>query len=137
MLPLNIDLICGLVWVSISLRRYRLFIIASDKMHFIYVCLIFVTFNTAVVKAVSAGLPFYLAPPPWTACPPRGQANPCWLAPQGANCPRVSCPHPGYLHPWEASCPGWFILPPLPNTNKKIHVNLLFFCIIQMNSGPP
>ena len=44
------------MWVAISLQRYRLFIIDSDKSQFIKVCLkILCTFKTSVVKAEWAG----------------------------------------------------------------------------------
>ena len=47
------------MWVTISLRRYRLFIIASDKSQFISrLVKTIITFNTAVVTAVRAGQNF-------------------------------------------------------------------------------
>ena len=45
------------------------------------------------------GVTVYLAP--LDSLPPGGQAVPGYLT-----------PHPGYLHPRGASCPGRFILPP-------------------------
>ena len=53
----------------------------------------------------------YLAP--LDSLPPGGQDIPGYLA-----------PHPGYLHPRGASCPGRFILPPAKN--KKTF--FLTFC---------
>ena len=60
-----------------------------------------------------AGVTVYLAP--MDSLPPRGQAVPGYLA-----------PHPGYLHPRGASCPGWFILPPA-NTSKNICMLFCYF----------
>ena len=48
--------------------------------------------------------------PPWTACPPGGQAVPGYLTPR-----------PGYLNPRGASCPGRFILPPA-------HIKKILLC---------
>ena len=53
------------------------------------------------------------------SCPP-GQ-----LAPRGQDIPGYLAPHPGYLHPQGASCPGRFIFPP-PAKNKKTF--FLTFC---------
>ena len=48
-----------LKWIDITLRRYRLFIIASDKSQFIFVCIKHCfTLNTSVVTPVRAGLNF-------------------------------------------------------------------------------
>ena len=52
----------------------------------------------------------------------------------GASCPGISCPPLWLSSPRGASCPGRFILPPAQHKKKYIHVILLFFCIILMNS---
>ena len=56
------------------------------------------------------GVPVYLAP--WTGCPPGGKPTAVALPPGGQAVPGYLAPHPGYLHPRGASCPGRFILPP-------------------------
>ena len=41
-----------------------------------------------------------------------------YLAPWLQAVPGYLAPNPGYLHPWGASCPDLFTLPPSPpNTN--------------------
>ena len=64
---------------------------------------------------------------PWLPCPPGGgQAVPGYLAPT-----LVIFTPGGQAVQAGLSCPP-------PNTSKKyIHVILLFFCIILMNSDPP
>ena len=62
-----------------------------------------------------AGVTVYLAP--LDSLPPGGQAVPGYLA-----------PHPGYLHPGGASCPGRFILPPA-NTSKNIRMLFCYFSV--------
>ena len=62
-----------------------------------------------------AGVTVYLAP--LDSLPPGGQAVPGYLA-----------PHPGYLHPRGASCPGRFILPPA-NTSKNICMLFCYFSV--------
>ena len=61
------------------------------------------------------GVTVYLAP--LDSLPPGGQAVPGYFA-----------PHPGYLHPRGASCPGRFILPPA-NTSKDICMLFCYFSV--------
>ena len=64
-----------------------------------------------VKRKGTAGVPVYLAP--WTACPPGGKSTAVAPPPPGGQAvPGYLAPHPGYLHPRGASCPGRFILPP-------------------------
>ena len=69
----------------------------------------------------------YLAP--WTACPPGGKPTTVGLPPGGQAVPGYLAPHPGYLHPRGASCPGRFILPPPPNTSKNIYMLFCYFSV--------
>ena len=71
-----------------------------------------------VPSLLYAGVPVYLAP--WTACPPGGKPTAVALPPGGQAVPGYLAPHPGYLQPQGASCPGRFILPPHP-TQVKIY----------------
>ena len=64
---------------------------------------------------IVSGVTVYLAP--LDSLPPGGQAVPGYLA-----------PHPGYLHPRGASCPGRFILPPA-NTSKNICMLFCYFSV--------
>ena len=57
-----------------------------------------------VVFTRIAGVPVYLAP--WTGCPPGGKPTTVALPPGGQAVPGYLAPHPGYLHPRGASCPG-------------------------------
>ena len=65
------------------------------------------------------GVPVYLAP--WTACPPGGKPTAVGLPPRGQAVPGYLTPHPGYLNPRGASCPGRFILPPA-------HIKKILLC---------
>ena len=73
---------------------------------------------------------------PLDSLPPGGQAYRGWpapLPPGGQAVPGNLTPHPGYLHPRGASCPGRFILPPPPpkkiKKQEKLSMDiLLFFC---------
>ena len=64
---------------------------------------------------LNAGVTVYLAP--LDSLPPGGQAVMGYLA-----------PHPGYLHPRGASCPGRFILLPA-NTSKNICMLFCYFSV--------
>ena len=75
----------------------------------------------------AAGVPVYLAP--WTACPPGGKSTAVGLLPRGQAVAGYLAPHPGYLHPRGASCPGRFILPPPPNTSKNIYMLFCYFSV--------
>ena len=70
--------------------------------------------------------PVYLAP--WTACPPGDKPTAVGLPPGGQTVPGYLAPHPGYLHPRGASCPGRFILPPA-NTSKNIYMLFCYFSV--------
>ena len=71
-----------------------------------------------------AGVPVYLAP--WTACPPGGKPTAVGLSPGGQAVPGYLTPHPGYLHPQGASCPGRFILPPA-HTKKILLCDVYYY----------
>ena len=51
-----------------------------------------------------------------------------YLAPLDSLPPGYLAPHPGYLHPRGASCPGRFILPPA-NTSKNICMLFCYFYV--------
>ena len=66
-------------------------------------------------QSKKGGVTVYLAP--LDSLHPGGQAVPGYLA-----------PHPGYLDPRGASCPGRFILPPT-NTSKNIYMLFCYFSV--------
>ena len=72
----------------------------------------------------AAGVPVYLAP--WTACPRGGKPTAVGLTPGGQAVPGYLTPHPGYLHPRGASCPGRFILPPA-HTEKILLCGVYYY----------
>ena len=76
------------------------------------------------------GVPVYLAP--WTACPPGGKSTAVGLPSGGQAVPGYLAPHPGYLHPRGASCPGRFILPPRPQ-QVKIYICYFVICLYQFH----
>ena len=83
----------------------------------------------------AAGVPVYLAP--WTACPPGGKPTAVNLPPGEKLSRDILPPTLVIFTPGGQAVQAGLSRTP-PNTSKiYIHVILLFFCIILMNSDPP